>query len=124
MTQIPITKQTFDLEDRTLTFSKNVIRFCKQLKQDTINRELISQLIRSSGSVGANYREANDALSKKDFGHRIRIARKEAKETQYWLQLLAEAASSEPNGDLKGLLQEASELKNILSSIAQKVPRV
>ena len=82
--QIPITttamissvtkeRPKFDLEERTLSFARNVIRLSKKVPQNLINRELITQLVRASGSVGANYREANDALSKKDFGHRIRI---------------------------------------------------
>lgn len=75
-TKVP---HSFDLEERTLEFSKKNIRLCKKLPSSAINREVISQLIRSSGSIGANYREANDALSKKDFSHRIKITRKEAK---------------------------------------------
>jgi len=119
MTESPITKHSFDLEKRTLEFAKYVIRLCKQLPQNVINRELIAQLIDASGSIGANYREANDALSKKDFRHRIKITRKEAKETHYWLELLIEA-----NPDYKEkidiLLKEALELKKIFSSIADK----
>ena len=87
--------------------------------QNPVNRELVSQLVRASGSVGANYREANDALSKKDFGHRIRITRREAKEAHYWLQLLEEANPA-LNGEAKRLLGEALELKKIFSSIADK----
>ena len=75
-----MSKRGFDLEERTSEFSKTVIRLCKQLPEKIINRELIGQLFRASGSVGANYREANDALSKKDFRHRIKITRKESKE--------------------------------------------
>jgi len=109
----------FDLEDRTLEFAMNVVRLCKQLPSNSVNREIISQLVRSGGSVGANYREANDALSKKDFGYRIKISRKEAKETYYWLQLLKEA-NAEFKGEIDVLLQEALELKSIFSSIAAK----
>jgi four helix bundle protein len=76
-------QHSFDLEDRISEFAKKVIRLCKQLPQNTIVEEIIAQLIRASGSVGANYREANDALSKKDFKHRIKITRKEAKESYY-----------------------------------------
>lgn len=119
MIKAPITKHSFDLEERTLEFSKAVIRFCKMAYQNTINKEIIAQLIRASGSVGANYREANDALSKKDFSHRIKIARKEAKEAYYWLQLMEEA-NGELTDKIKALLQEALELKKILSSIADK----
>lgn len=86
---------------------------------NSINRELISQLIRASGSVGANYREANDALSKKDFGYRIKISRKEAKESHYWFQLLEEA-NPEFKGVIRKLSEESLELKKIFSSIAEK----
>ena len=117
--QKAITKNRFDLEERTLEFSKGVIKLCKMLPQNVINRELVSQLIRASGSVGANYREANDALSKKDFNHRIKITRKEAKEAYYWLELLQEA-NPEYKKEINDLLQEALELKKIFSSIADK----
>jgi len=119
MANSPITKHKFDLEERTLEFAKNVIRLCRQLPQNVINNELIGQLIDSSGSVGANYREANDALSKKDFRHRIKITRKEAKETHYWLGLLIEA-NSEFKEKIDPLLIEAPELKKIFSSIVDK----
>jgi len=119
MIQTEKTKHNFDLEERTLEFAKRVIRLCKKLPQNVINRELISQLIRSSGSIGANYREANDSLSKKDFNHRIKITRKEAKESFYWLDLLQEANPGYEE-DICRLLNEALELKKIFSSIADK----
>lgn len=78
----------FDLEERTLNFCKKIINLIRSLPKNTVNFELTSQLIRSSGSIGANYREANDALSKKDFFMRIKISRKESKETKYWLELI------------------------------------
>ena len=114
-----MTQHSFDLEDRTSEFAKKVIRLCKQLVQNTINRELIAQLIRASGSVGANYREANDALSKKDFKHRIKITRKEAKESYYWLDLLLEA-TPEFESEIRELSMEASELKKIFSAIVDR----
>ena len=120
MSKAPITKHGFDLEDRTLAFAKRVARLCKGLKLDPINREYIGQVVRASGSVGANYREANDALSKKDFAMRIRITRREAKEAHYWLQLLADANPDVVDGELKESLQEALELKKIFSAIADK----
>ncbi len=113
------TAHRFDLEERTLEFAKNVIRLCKKLPHNSINHEIVGQLIRSSGSVGANYREANDALSKKDFIYRIRITRKEAKESHYWLQLLYEANHG-LSDEIEILLNEALELKKIFSSIAEK----
>lgn len=114
-----MTKPKFDLEERTLEFSKGIIRICKKLPRDSINRELIGQLIRASGSVGANYREANDALSKKDFIHRIKITRREAKEAHFWLENLEEANPT-LNGEIRELMQEALELKKIFSAIADK----
>jgi len=119
MSQSPITKHNFDLEERTSEFAKKVIRLCKQLPQNVINRELIGQLVDASGSVGANYREANDALSKKDFRHRIKITRKEAKESCYWLDLLEEA-NPEFKDEIKELLNEGLELKKIFSAIADR----
>lgn len=107
----------YDLEERSLKFSKNVCKYCKTLKQDTINRPIISQVVRSSGSIGANYIEANDALGKKDFLHRLRISRKEAKEAIYWLEILDSLKSDE---ELRALIREATELRNILSAIISK----
>lgn len=78
----------YDLEDRTAGFSLRVRDLCKQLKQDIINREYISQLIRSAGSVAANYIEANDKLGEKDLRYRIRISKKESKESILWLKHL------------------------------------
>lgn len=110
----------FDLEERTLIFAKNVVRLCKNTPNNTVNFKLIDQLIRSAGSVGANYREANDSLGKKDFIHRLRIARKEAKETIFWLELLAEA-NHEIKAKITSLTDECAQIKNILSSIISKI---
>jgi four helix bundle protein len=110
----------YDLEDRTLHFAKNVVRFCQRLSRTNINQPLINQLVRSAGSIGANYREANDALGNKDFIHRLRIARKEAKETLFWLELVAEANASSNDSQWATLKQEVVELKSILSAIIKK----
>lgn len=114
------TAHNFDLEDRTLEFAKKVIDLLKQLPHNNINLEITSQTIRSAGSVGANYREANDALGKKDFYMRVKISRKEAKETKYWLELILHN-----NPDLKEqllpLINEATELIKIFSAILNKV---
>lgn len=118
MLQVNQKSKQYDLEDRTLLFAKEVRDFVKRLPRGMGNMEDGKQLIRSSGSIGANYIEANEALSKKDFLLRIRIARKEAKETRYWLQLI------ETGADLKvsceQLLKEATELMMILSAIMRK----
>ncbi|NIO21876.1 MAG: four helix bundle protein [Candidatus Aenigmarchaeota archaeon] len=119
MNKSSIIKHGFDLEERTLKFAKSVLKLCKQLSQNVINKELISQLVRSSGSVGANYREANDALSKKDFIHRIKITRKEAKETHYWLELLLEVNTKYKEA-IDPLIKESLEIKKIFSSIVEK----
>lgn len=113
-------QKVFDLEARTLDFSKKILTFARRLNPNLVNRELISQLIRSSSSIGANYREANDALGKKDFALRIRICRREAKETFYWLELLLH---ENPNlkENINKLLSEAMEFVKIFSSIITKV---
>lgn len=109
----------YDLEDRTLKFAKEVTRFSKGLPRTIENMERIKQLVRSSGSVGANYIEANEALSKKDFVMRIKICRKEAKESIYWLKLVdTNPSDSEKEREL--LTQEATELMKIFGAILQK----
>lgn len=108
-----------ELEERATEFAKRIIRLCKELPRDQINNPLVSQVIRSAGSVGANYREANEALGKKDFLHRLRIARKEAKETSYWLELIQEA-NPELHHRMENLFQEIQEIRNILSAIISK----
>lgn len=113
-----ITKK-FDLEDRTLDFGKIVVRFCRDLEKNVVTIELIKQIIRSATSIGANYREANEKLGKKDFVYRLRISRKEAKETTYWLELILEAVPKKEN-EIVILLKEVQELRNILSSIIVK----
>jgi len=90
------------------------------LPKTIANIEDGKQLVKASGSVGANYREANESLSKKDFVMRIKICRKEAKECAYWLRLIKETNDLENPGDAKKLMQEANELKKIFSSILEK----
>jgi len=114
------TNKKYDLEERTLIFARSVIRLCKKLPKNTINFKLIDQLVRSSGSIGANYIEANDALGKKDFLHRLRIGRKEAKETIYWLELVIEA-NDKLELKIRQLINECIEIRNILSAIIKKV---
>lgn len=106
----------FDLEHRTTDFAKRIIRMCKELPKNSINNPLITQVIRSAGSIGANYREANDALGKKDFLHRLKISRKEAKETLHWLELIEEA-NDNFSKRMQDIKRECYELKNILSAI-------
>jgi len=109
----------YDLEERTEKFAKNAIQLCKKLSKNTINIELISQVVRASGSVGANYIEANESLSRKDFFNRIKICRKEAKESRYWFRLIL-SANSEFESEASPLIQEATELMNIFGAILKK----
>jgi four helix bundle protein len=108
----------YDLEDRTLKFAKDVISFVRNTNQDIVNSEIIKQLVRASGSVGANYIEANESLGKKDFIFRIKICRKEAKESRYWLKLIKYHDSQEEEN--KKLIQEATELMKIFGAILEK----
>ena len=110
----------YDLEERTYQFAKRVVIFCKKLPRTIANIEYIKQVIRSSGSVGANYIEANESLSKRDFKMRIKICRKEAKETAYWLRILVETNENQYNTEGSSLFQEATELKKIFSSMVEK----
>jgi four helix bundle protein len=110
----------YDLEERTFLFAKTVALFVKKLSKTISNIEYSKQVVRSSGSVGANYIEANEALGKKDFMMRVRICRKEAKESAYWLRLIAGINDDGCTEDGKRLLDEAVELKKIFSSILEK----
>lgn len=110
----------YDLEKRTLKFAKDVIHLCKKIPKTITNTELVKQLVKSGTSVGANYREANESLGKKDLVFRLKIARKEAKESTYWLELIVEANPAF-NDTIKPLLQESKELRNILTSIINKL---
>ena len=109
----------YTLEARSTEFAKAVIRICKQLPYNSMNERLIGQVVGSSGSIGANYREANDAIGKKDFVQRLKIARRESKECLHWLDLLSEA-NSEKQSEIQTLSKECDELKSILSSIIIK----
>ena len=109
----------YNLEERTLRFAKSIRFYVKGMKRDIADHEICKQLIRSAGSVGANYIEANNSLSKKDLIMRIRISLKESRETRYWLQLLEEA--NEQGGERDLLQKEIIEISNILGSILQKL---
>lgn len=110
----------YDLELRTMNFAKDVRGFVRSLTLDLANREDSKQLIRSSGSIGANYIEANEKLGDKDFKFRLKIARKEAKETIYWLNLVSTHNEIEIEESRLNLLKEAEELRKILSAIINK----
>jgi len=117
MTKIQNSK-IYDLEERTLNFSKRIIKLINAIPKTLTNIEVGKQLVRSAGSVGANYIEANESLGKKDFIMRIKICRKEAKESRYWLNLLN--INKDFDGEQSNLIQESNELMKIFGAILEK----
>jgi len=109
-------QEKFKLEDRTAKFSGDIIDLIRKVRKDIVTTPLLSQLVRSATSIGANYCEANGASSKKDFKNKIYICKKEAKETKYWLQLLGKA-NAENIEECRKYWQEAHELTLIFSKI-------
>jgi len=112
-------RAAFDLEERTATFGESVVRFAKTIPKNSITLPLIDQFVRSGTSVAANYCEADDAVSKKDFKNKIGTCRKEARETKLWLRMIA-AAEPELKVDARKLWQEAKELHLIFAAIWRK----
>ena len=106
----------YDLEERCAKFGEDIIKFCRKLKYDDITRPIIRQIIRSATSIGANYMEANQASSKKDFKNKIKISQKEANETKHWLRMIA-AACPDKKEDCRKFWQEAHELTLIFAKI-------
>ena len=113
-------ERTYNLEERTFEFARDTRFILKKLNRTISNIEDSKQLIRASGSIGANYIEANEKLGDKDFLFRLKIARKEAKESRYWLRLL-KSLNEEFKDDIEKLIVEAEELRKILSAIINKV---
>ncbi len=124
MTEIPNSKPydsgRYDLEQRTERFAKRCRVFAKKLPRTIANIEDVKQMIRSTGSSAANYIEANESLSKKDFLHRMRICRKEAKESRLWLRLVYVGNNQTLEEERRQLEQESDELLKIFSSIIEK----
>ena len=112
-------RHPFDLEERTAVFGENVVRFPKKIPRDPANDRLIGQLVGCGTSIGANYCEANEGVSKKDFRNTIGRCVKEAKETKYFLRLIA-AAEPALAGEARRLYREAKELHLIFASIFRK----
>jgi len=110
----------YDLEGRTRLFAKSILALIGGLKENNLNRNIISQLIRSATSVGANYCEANGSSSKKDFRNKIYICKKEVKESKYWIEMLAEVESDKKE-ELRKLWKEAHELTLIFSKISSSL---
>lgn len=108
----------YDLEERTARFGENVITFLTGLEKNEINRSLVSQLIRSATSIGANYMEANEASSRKDFKNKISICRKEANESKHWLRMIAHA-NPKQSEKCRILWKETHELTLIFAQIVR-----
>lgn len=106
----------YNLEERTATFGQNIILFCKTLAQDSITKSVISQLVRSATSIGANYMEANGASSRKDFQNKIFICKKEAQETKHWLRMIT-TCFPDRKLEIDDLWKEAQELTLIFQKI-------
>ena len=112
--------KAFDLEERTALLGEEIIKFAKMIPRNPVTMPLITQLVKSGTSIGANYCEADDAESKKDFKHKIGICKKEARETKHWLRMIAVALPEFKEEALK-LWQEAKELNLIFNSINNKL---
>lgn len=115
-------KRKYDLEERTLKYGREIVLFAKTIKETTVNRILISQMVRAGTSIGANYCEADDACSKKDFVHKLYLCRKESRETKHWLKMV-ELIMPEATKTTGWLWQEAQELNLIFSSIILKLKK-
>ena len=108
----------YNLEERTALFGESVIAFAKRVVVTQVTRSLIDQVVRSATSIGANYCEADDSESKKDFLHKIRLCRKESRETKHWLRMIA-AAEPELKVEARKLWQETKELNLIFGAIVR-----
>jgi four helix bundle protein len=109
----------YDLAERTACFSESIIRFARSIRRDAVTMPLISQLVRSATSIGANYLEADEAGTKREFNYRVSVCRREARETQYWLRMLV-SASPDHASNARALWKEARELVLILAAIHRK----
>lgn len=110
----------YDLEERIYNFAQRVIEYVNTLPKTIPNIEISKQLFRASGSVGANYIEANESLSKKDFIMRVKICKKEAKESRYWIRLSKPVVDDKGNKEKDYLINEATELMKIFGAIIEK----
>jgi len=115
-------KHKYNLEERTAKFGESIIDFSKKIILNPINKPLITQVVRSSTSIGANYCEANGASSKKDFKNKIHICKKEAAETKHWLRMLARS-NPEKTSKIKEFWREAQELTLIFSKIISSLKK-
>jgi len=109
----------FDLEERTARFGEQVVIFAKRVAANEVTRTLIAQLVRAATSIGANYAEADDCDSRKDFRFKIGLCRREARETKHWIRMIV-AADPQVKDDARPIWQEAKELNLIFGAIRRK----
>jgi four helix bundle protein len=114
------TKKVYDLEERTAIYAERIRNFCNALPKNAANNEYIPQLLRAGSSPGSNYIEANESIGDKDFLMKIRVCRREAKESSYWLRLVITNDTAEAENERSFLRQEAKELVMIFTSILKK----
>ena len=112
--------RAYDLEERTEKFGEEIVEFCNKLKPTVVSSPLISQLVRSTTSIGANYIEANNASSKKDFRNKIYICKKETAETKHWLRMLAKCYSDHKD-QMRSFWKEAQEFLKIFQKIVNSL---
>ena len=120
MTKVTTPEVQFDLEERTARFGESIIAFARTVPRDVVTETLICQLVRAGTSIGANYVEADDADSRKDFRFKIGLCRRESRETKHWLRMIA-SASPGLRDSAKPLWREAQELNLIFSAIRRKL---
>ncbi|MBI2052295.1 MAG: four helix bundle protein [Candidatus Sungbacteria bacterium] len=123
MTNDKISNKKYDLEERTAKFGEEIIRFVDSLPKNDITKPIMGQLVRAGTSIGANYCEADDAESRKDFKHKIGIAKKEARETKHWLRMVS-IASPPSTEKARRLWQEAKELHLIFNAIVNSTKKI
>ena len=117
--RVGFTKRKFDLSDRTAAYGEPVIRFARRVRLDAVSSPLVRQLVRSATSLGANYGEADEAGSKKEFRYRISLCCRESRECKHWLRMLSVACPNSKD-DARPLWSEASELTRIFAAIHRK----
>ena len=110
----------YDLEERTAKFGEEIIEFAKKISKNSVTVSLISQLVRAGTSVGANYCEADNACSKKDFVNKIALCKKESRETNHWLRMIVKAEEALKGEAWRHLAKEAQELNLIFAAIVHK----
>ena len=119
MSNVIVKEKVYDLEERTQKFGEEIIEFAKKIPKSVINIPLIDQLVRAGTSIGSNYCEADCAESRKDFEHKLGIAKKEDKESKHWLRMIAKAESFLQD-EAKKLWKESNELQRIFIAIINK----